>query len=111
MGWDKRWTPNDVSSEPNLRMSPAAATGLACEAAGAEYQFMEQNTGCRVFSHRATNTQGIGKKMRYAILVAASAAAIATPALADMPGPRYSDAPTYQREVEVYEDRPAPPVV
>jgi hypothetical protein len=50
--------------------------------------------------------------MRNAILVAASAVAIASPTLAsDMPEPRYGEVPTYQREVEPYEYRHTPPVV
>jgi hypothetical protein len=50
--------------------------------------------------------------MRNAILVAASAVAIASPGLAsDMPETRFGQVPTYQQEVETYEYRAPPPVV
>ena len=49
--------------------------------------------------------------MRNIMLVAGSAVAIASPALgADLPITRYGEAPTYQREVQTYEYREAPPV-
>ena len=48
-----------------------------------------------------------------AVLGAASALALASPAVAaDLPvTPRYSEAPNYEREVHTYEYRTAPPVV
>ena len=50
--------------------------------------------------------------MRKAILGAASALALASPAVAaDLPVPRYSEVPGYEREVHPYEYRNAPPVV
>ena len=51
--------------------------------------------------------------MRKAILGAASALALASPAVAaDLPvTPRYSQVPSYEREVYPYEYRSAPPVV
>ncbi len=50
--------------------------------------------------------------MRKAILGAASALALASPAVAaDLPVTRYSEIPSYQREVLPYEYRTAPPVV
>ena len=50
--------------------------------------------------------------MRKAILGAASALALASPAVAaDLPIPRYSEVPGYGREVHPYEYRNAPPVV
>ena len=52
------------------------------------------------------------KVMRKAILGAASALALASPALAaDLPVPRYSEVPGYEREVHPYEYRNAPVVV
>ena len=46
------------------------------------------------------------KVMRKAILGAASALALASPALAaDLPVPRYSEVPGYEREVHPYEYR------
>ena len=51
--------------------------------------------------------------MRKAILGAASALALASPAVAaDLPvTPRYSEVPSYERELPTYEYRTAPPVV
>jgi hypothetical protein len=51
--------------------------------------------------------------MRKAILGAASALALASPAAAaDLPvTPRYSEVPSYEREVQPYQYRTAPPVV
>ena len=51
--------------------------------------------------------------MRKAILSAASALALASPAVAaDLSvTPRYSEVPSYEREVRPYGYRPAPPVV
>jgi len=51
--------------------------------------------------------------MRKAILGAASALALASPAVAaDLPvTPRYSEVPSYEREVHTYAYRTAPPVV
>jgi opacity protein-like surface antigen len=50
--------------------------------------------------------------MRKAILGAASALALASPAVAaDLPVTRYSEIPSYEREVLPYEYRTAPPVV
>jgi hypothetical protein len=50
--------------------------------------------------------------MRKAILGAAGALALASPAVAaDLPVPRYGDVPSYQLEVHTYEYRTAPPVV
>src|SRR5213080_4127252 len=50
--------------------------------------------------------------MRKAILGAASALALTSPAVAaDLPVPRYSETPSYEREVLPYEYRTAPPVV
>ena len=51
--------------------------------------------------------------MRKAILGAAGALALASPAAAaDLPvTPRYSEVPSYEREVHTYEYRTAPPVV
>ena len=50
--------------------------------------------------------------MRKAILGAASALALASPAVAaDYPVPRYSEVPSYEREAHTYEYRRAPPVV
>jgi hypothetical protein len=51
--------------------------------------------------------------MRKAILGAASALALASPAVAaDLPvQPRYSEVPSYERDVQTYEYRRAPPVV
>ncbi|MGA7209704.1 MAG: hypothetical protein WA756_08565 [Pseudolabrys sp.] len=51
--------------------------------------------------------------MRKAILSAASALALASPAVAaDLSvTPRYSEVPSYEREVHPYEYRTAPPVV
>ena len=51
--------------------------------------------------------------MRKAILGAASALALASPAVAaDLSGtPRYSEVPSYERQVRPYEYRPAPRVV
>jgi hypothetical protein len=50
--------------------------------------------------------------MRNAILGAASAIALASPAVAaDLSVPRYSDVPSYERELHSYEYRTAPPVV
>jgi opacity protein-like surface antigen len=50
--------------------------------------------------------------MRKAILGAASALALASPAMAaDLPVPRYSEVPSYERGVQTYEYRSAPPVV
>src|SRR6266404_1946863 len=50
--------------------------------------------------------------MRKAILGAASALALASPAVAaDLPVTRYSEIPSYQREVLPYEYRTAAPVV
>ena len=50
--------------------------------------------------------------MRKAILSAASALALASPAVAaDLPVPRYSEVPGYEREVHPYEYRNAPVVV
>ena len=50
--------------------------------------------------------------MRKAILGAASALALASPAVAaDLPVPRYSEVPSYEREAHTYEYRTAPPVV
>jgi hypothetical protein len=52
------------------------------------------------------------KVMRKAILGAASALALASPAVAaDLPVPRYSEVPGYEREVHPYEYRNAPVVV
>ena len=50
--------------------------------------------------------------MRKAILGAASALALVSPAVAaDVPVPRYSEVPSYEREVPTYEYRRAPPLV
>jgi hypothetical protein len=50
--------------------------------------------------------------MRKAILGAASALALASPAVAsDLPVTRYSEIPSYEREALPYEYRTAPPVV
>jgi opacity protein-like surface antigen len=50
--------------------------------------------------------------MRKAILGAASALALASPAVAaDLPVTPYSEAPSYERELHTYEYRSAPPVV
>ena len=50
--------------------------------------------------------------MRKAILGAASALALASPAVAaDLPVTPYSEVPSYGREVHTYEYRTAPPVV
>jgi opacity protein-like surface antigen len=51
--------------------------------------------------------------MRKAILGAASALALASPAVAaDLPvQPRYSEVPSYERDVHTYEYRTAPPVI
>ena len=50
--------------------------------------------------------------MRKAILGAASALTLALPAAAaDLPVPRYSEVPSYEREVQTYEYRSAPPIV
>jgi hypothetical protein len=51
--------------------------------------------------------------MRKALLGAASALALASPAVAaDLPVvPRYSEVPSYEREVHPYEYRRAPPVI
>ena len=50
--------------------------------------------------------------MRKAILGAASALALASPAVAaDVPVPRYGEVPSYEREVPTYEYRRAPPLV
>ena len=52
--------------------------------------------------------------MRNAILVAASIVGIASPSIAnaaDMPLPRYSEVPIYQRQVERYEYREPRPVI
>jgi len=50
--------------------------------------------------------------MRKAILGAASALALSSPAVAsDLPVPRYSDVPSYERELHTYEYRSAPPLV
>ena len=50
--------------------------------------------------------------MRKAILGAASALALVSPAVAaDVPVPRYSEVPSYEREVHRYEYRSAPPVI
>jgi opacity protein-like surface antigen len=51
--------------------------------------------------------------MRKAILGAASALALASPAVAaDLPvTPRYSEVPSYEREVHTYEYRRVPPLV
>jgi opacity protein-like surface antigen len=50
--------------------------------------------------------------MRKTILGAASALALASPAVAaDLPIPRYSEVPSYAPEVQTYEYRTAPPVV
>ena len=50
--------------------------------------------------------------MRKAILGAASALALASPAVAaDLPVTRYSEIPSYEREVLPYEYRTAPPVI
>ena len=50
--------------------------------------------------------------MRKAILGAASALALGSPVLAaDLPVPRYSEVPGYEREVQTYEYRTAPPVI
>jgi hypothetical protein len=50
--------------------------------------------------------------MRNAILGAASALALASPAVAaDLSVPGYSDVPSYERELHTYEYRTAPPVV
>jgi hypothetical protein len=57
---------------------------------------------CNGDENRGTNTN-----MRIAILGIASAAVFISPALADG---SYSQAPTYNREVHIYEQRRAPPV-
>ena len=50
--------------------------------------------------------------MREAILGAASALVLTSPAVAaDLPVPRYSEVPSYEREVHKYEYRSAPLVV
>ena len=50
--------------------------------------------------------------MRKAILSAASALALSSPAVAaDLPVTPYSEVPSYEREVHPYAYRPAPPVV
>jgi opacity protein-like surface antigen len=50
--------------------------------------------------------------MRKAILGAASALALASPAVAaDYPVPRYSEVPSYEREAHTYEYRRAPPIL
>lgn len=50
--------------------------------------------------------------MRKAILAAASVISLASPAMAaDLGLPRYGEGPVYQREVDTYEYRAAPPVV
>ena len=50
--------------------------------------------------------------MRKAILGAASALALASPAVAaDLPVPRYSEVPSYAPEVRTYGYRTAPPVI
>src|SRR6266576_397544 len=50
--------------------------------------------------------------MRKAILGAASALALSSPAVAaDLPVPRYSDVPSYERELHTYEYRSGPPLV
>ena len=50
--------------------------------------------------------------MHRAILSAASALALASPAVAsDLPITPYSEVPSYEREVHTYEYRTAPPVV
>jgi hypothetical protein len=50
--------------------------------------------------------------MRKAILGTASALALASPAVAaDLPVPRYSEVPSYEREFHTYEYRSASPVV
>ena len=50
--------------------------------------------------------------MRKAILGAASALALASPAVAaDVPVTPYSEVPSYERSVQTYEYRRAPPVV
>ena len=50
--------------------------------------------------------------MRKAILGAASALALSSPAVAsDLPVPRYSEVPSYERELHTYEYRSAPPLV
>ena len=52
------------------------------------------------------------KVMRKAILGAAGALALASPAVAaDLPVPRYSEVPGYEREVHPYEYRNPPPAV
>src|SRR4029450_4421673 len=59
---------------------------------------------------RATNKGTT--QMRKAILGAASALALASPAVAaDYPVPRYSEVPSYAREAHTYEYRRAPGVV
>jgi len=50
--------------------------------------------------------------MRKAILAAATALAFASPAVAaDLPAPRYSGVPAYERDVHPYQYRSAPSVV
>jgi hypothetical protein len=50
--------------------------------------------------------------MRKAILGAASALALSSPAVAsDLPVPRYSEVPSYERELSTYEYWSAPPLV
>ena len=50
--------------------------------------------------------------MRKVILGAASALALASPAVAaDLPVPRYSEVPSYEPEVRTYGYRTAPPVI
>jgi opacity protein-like surface antigen len=50
--------------------------------------------------------------MRKAILGAASALALSSPAVAaDLPVPRYSEVPSYERELPTYEYWSAPPLV
>ena len=50
--------------------------------------------------------------MRETILGAATALALASPAVAaDLPVTPYSEVPSYERQVRPYEYRPAPPVV
>jgi hypothetical protein len=76
----------------------------------AERPFMDLTTGSRVCSPQG-DKQGT-TSMRKAILGAASALALASPAVAaDLPVPRYSEVPSYEPEVRTYGYRTAPPVI
>jgi hypothetical protein len=74
----------------------------------AEHSFMDLTTYFRVCSLGVTNKGTT--KMRKAILGAASALALASPAVAaDLSVPPYNEIPSYEGEALPYEYRTAPP--